>query len=644
MALVCLAYVACVKENINDATNDGKSQITASFNATREKFGSPESKTVLVDPTGEGKVMLVHWAKGDKIGVYDDNGADASEACTRKDDESVTFNDEAWKDATQFIAQSDGETSLFTTTSETFSSDESEYLLIYPYGANYYCDMTQSLMRFYLSPEQTATVGSYQPSRGTAVAKATDLNTKVRFRNILSLLKFTVPEEYDGNFASISVTVNEGGLAGDILCDFSGDSPLTSFWCDTYSNKSKLKTVTLSSTTGMVAGDYYIVVHPGTFSGLTVKVSSLTGDTYTRSTDKDFSFVAGTIHYMGKINENDYEVKENSELIATASETSSSTLAFSWTYGATVAGDISKPYTIALYKDEACKELYVSHKVSAGSSIWANLTPKFCFSGLDKNTTYYFKVTDTENNISSDVVPSKTEDFTIVTMSSEPAEEGVVILAEDFGELSGGGESVIKAATALVNKNVFAKVTGENPQVDFQKYDADGSSGLLTTINKEALQTSRLADWAIYAPVNKDKKTSSVYAHAGFVKLGIGDAKSSIMTPQLSAIPEGKKATLEIKVTAARRHDVSSLNMLVSYHDISKEYPTDYIMNDIPAFKTGTHANAGGISDKWETYTLTLNNVTNQHRLMIGPVKSADDDKSRMYVNDVVVTVISLSE
>lgn len=319
-------------------------------------------------------------------------------------------------------------------------------------------------------------------------------------------------------------------------------------------------------------------------------------------------------------------VKAVSSFAATACEVSSSTLCFTWGYaGATAAQDINHPYTIALYRDEACTDLVISHNITANNSIWASLKPKFCFSGLAQSTTYYFKAKDTSAGGSeSQVVSATTTAFTQVTMPSSAASEGDVILAEDFAALNVDGEIVAKAAGYRPSDGKFYNKTSSFTI-------ANATTSYLPAAYK---------DWGFA----RRSGGANLYANSGHIKLGTGGAQSYLVTPRLSAIPDGKSATVEVTVTVAVYPDANNDLKNLTKAVVSAETGTMGSSNLLSLTSTPL-ANKAEITlnlskTAWNTYTVTLSNVTNANRLMIGGLNDAGNN--RLLINDIVVKISEL--
>ena len=165
-------------------------------------------------------------------------------------------------------------------------------------------------MRFWLS-DQTATLGTYQETYGYCAAKASDFTKPVVFKNLLPLLKFTVPASLDGRITKITVTGNNGeNVAGNMICDYTGDTPVVKVFSefkDEYKYKGGKTSVALTSG-GMAAGDYYLALAPKTYSkGLKVTVTYKDNKTSTRSSSASVDLKSGVIYDMGNVGAENYD-------------------------------------------------------------------------------------------------------------------------------------------------------------------------------------------------------------------------------------------------------------------------------------------------------------------------------------------------
>ena len=298
-ALAIVAMTSCVKEEyVAPETIDG-----VSFTASREDYGAT-TKTQLVDG------CKVEWKANNEVLVFGKGiGSDKDDKATG----SETFDAEAWKSAKWFKTSTGGSSVRFVCSDASYQFDPSnEYIMLHPAGGNYYglCTDDAMHMRFWLS-DQTATPGTYQEAYGYCAAKASDFSKPVVFKNLLPLLKFTVPASLDGRITKITVTGNNGeNVAGNMLCDYTGDEPkvyVFSEFKEEYKYKGGKTSVALTSS-GMAAGEYYLAIAPKTYSkGLKVTVTYSDSKTSTRSSSASVDIESGVIYDMGNVGAENYD-------------------------------------------------------------------------------------------------------------------------------------------------------------------------------------------------------------------------------------------------------------------------------------------------------------------------------------------------
>ena len=298
-ALALLAMASCVKEEpAVPETVEGEG---ASFTASRTSF----TKTQLVDG------YRVEWKANNEILVFGKEiGSDKDDKATG----SETFDTEPWKSSKWFKTSTGGSSVRFVCTEPDYQfKSANEYIMLHPAGGNYYglCTDDAMYMRFWLS-DQTATLGTYHESYGYCAAKASDFTTPVTFKNLLPLLKFTVPASLNGRITKITVTGNNSeNVAGNMLCDYSGDEPkvyVFSEFKEEYKYKGGKTSVALTSTSGMAAGDYYLAIAPKTYSkGLKITVTYSDSKTSTRSSSASVTLESGVIYDMGNVGAENYD-------------------------------------------------------------------------------------------------------------------------------------------------------------------------------------------------------------------------------------------------------------------------------------------------------------------------------------------------
>ena len=343
--------------------------------------------------------------------------------------------------------------------------------------------------------------------------------------------------------------------------------------------------------------------------------------------------------------------------------TSSSTLTFTWTGTEWDDADTDKTLTsrIQLYSDEDCTDLIVAwtfegNQVATLSGTTTDLYdysdyPAFIFSGLSAGTTYYFMVTVTDsdgNEMDSGVISATTDSFTTTEIgSAASASAGDVILAEDFGELTIGGDYVYTHRAPGFSSTVRNTLTsqpfptGEQPD-EYVPVVSSNEVGFFNTMAASVAST-RLDTWGV---VNEDGNTNKGYLceRPGYIKLGASSYRGLITTPELSSlsglatVQVSFKAAAYVNGTTPDDHPAAvftvSGSSIDSYHTVS---------GTTTQVETFTLEDSG----EWGSYTSTISNVTPLMRLALGTADrsttgtTAGSDQSRCFVDDIVVTLVS---
>ena len=339
---------------------------------------------------------------------------------------------------------------------------------------------------------------------------------------------------------------------------------------------------------------------------------------------------------------------------ATASE-----LAVEWTSTGfkNPAADFESTYSIQLYNDNECTDLLISWEIGdkrgAGTQQYTpeGSCPRFAFSGLDANTTYYARVTNKTTEMSSSPVEMKTKDFTPVTNATTPIAAGEIALAEDFSESIWGGNYVTLFPGYSANNRgsvEFIKATGENPvgatEAGFYLVNAGTEIGLFNTL-KVAVPKTRLATWGYMTEHNT--AGGFICARQGLLKLGASKYLGRIVTPPLSNLSE--TATIELTFNTAvyqekDKPDVTSggVWVITTSDDVTK---TQNFITNAEGISTPVYKYDLGKPTEWTTQTVEIPNVTPESRIMIGNIRTegtvAGTDQQRMFVDDIIIKVVS---
>lgn len=367
LAAATMMAASCLREEMPQPQEEG---VYFTFEAAREALSDPSapapqssaSKTVLL----EGN--KVEWVKNDKVGVYNGiNGIDGS-AVSAVDSDGATFKAEVaagqWIKSWQFAAQDAGAKSVFMISNSDFDATKDDYLLLYPRSWNYFgkMDGETKMVRFWVGRTQKATLDTFDPAAGFAIAKTTSLETTpdnpIVFKNVMSLLKFTIPAELAGEITKITVWgKNSEHLGGELICDYSGDEPVMLPFKKVYSESSKGYTdVSIEDTKGMASGYYYLAVCPGQVKGFVVQVTSKSGRIYRRETTNTITLKSGVIYDMGEIEAETYNVnvKGVSQLpyVFSFSSESGSGASPRFVTSATKTGDKVNQYSLTMTDNE----------------------------------------------------------------------------------------------------------------------------------------------------------------------------------------------------------------------------------------------------------------------------------------------------
>lgn len=328
--------------------------------------------------------------------------------------------------------------------------------------------------------------------------------------------------------------------------------------------------------------------------------------------------------------EDDFEIVEV-KLLANSSSTL--TIAWSFTDFLEINTEITNTFTVELFHDQACTDLYISWEEMPTNLFATARPPRFTFTGLEPGKEYYVRVTDVTNGTQSRM-------YKFTTDVAAPAVGGNVILSQDFSNFIHGGDQLYTAAGYTVGtaagRATWEKASGKNP-VDEAKGQATCASGTEFNVFDGGNVTVAYTEGAGMKDWGKNGNTST---RPGYIKIGGGSAGATLYTPQLSSLSETSTVTVSFKAA------------------IYKEGATGYCEDIVIQVVDGAEFNAkGGITNfssvtvreekkisileadgDFESYEVTLNNVTPESRIAFSSdYTRTGDNKTRFFLDNIVI-------
>ncbi|MBO4670936.1 MAG: hypothetical protein J5640_03740 [Bacteroidales bacterium] len=463
---------------------------------------------------------------------------------------------------------------------------------------------------------QNYVAGSYDPAAFLMGGKST-VAGDVFLSPCVSIIHLSLTGS--ASITKVKLTGPDGSaLSGSFTTDFSNYTPAT------VSNVVEMVAATPVAL-GSEPADFFICVPAGLSGQVKFEIFDSDGGSMTKNATVSSALTAGKMFAAPTL----AYVASFEDITITAEGITSSTAIICWDNAPTVE------YSIGVYSDDACTALVDSYTVPAGDSCWGGASPRFCISGLTAGTKYYVKVSNPGKD--SNVLEVTTAAFSVVEVSSTPAAVDEIILAEDFSELRWDSEVITRGVGFFpTSTDSFA-----NNDVDSFRAIATSSEKVLSS-QGTALAASRLAHWAQGANAN-------LYIHPGYIKL-VGNSKvTHLVTPALDNIPDGKLATLEVKVTAcpycSSNGTYATMDAIVAVQpagtcneltDDTKTNTLDLSTNVAPITLDEAVA--------WKEYTVTLTGVSKGARLAFGAAADITANTARMNISDMTVTIKALEE
>lgn len=327
----------------------------------------------------------------------------------------------------------------------------------------------------------------------------------------------------------------------------------------------------------------------------------------------------------------DFEI---TEVKLMASSSSTLTVAWSFTDFLEMESEIANTFTLELFNDEACTDLYISWEEIPSSLFNTTTRPlRFTFSGLDAANDYYVRVNDVTTGLQSRA-------YKFTTGAAAPAVGGDVILSQDFSKFIHGGDIVYEAAGYTVGsakgRASWEKATGSNP-VDNEKGQATCNTSAEFNVFDGGNVTAAYTEGVGMKDWGKNGNTST---RPGYIKMGGSKAGATLYTPVLATLTGS--TTLKVRFRAA----------------IYKEGATSYCDDVLVQVVEGATFSAKGaisnmsaatiVSEKrvsileadgdFATFEVELSGVTPTSRIAFASdYASASANKTRFLLDDIVI-------
>ncbi len=327
--------------------------------------------------------------------------------------------------------------------------------------------------------------------------------------------------------------------------------------------------------------------------------------------------------------------------------------------------DITKQYRVSLYNNSACTNVEVSvspiqENMVDAKALYNSKTcpPRFVFTGLKQRTTYYVKVenlTDGTSNAKALRVVTKAsvaDKKSVVTTNAQPSD---IILFENFdgliyaGDITSRGAGLSRTDRGSLNSFSDADCKGEITVANSGYYmtGADVEIGLFNTL-KGILDEAGIDGWG-WIGGKSGATGGSICARPGYVKIGTTANRSFICTPLLSAIPDDKEATVEVKFKAVTYGTMEngSVNDAERYITVKAlkdvTYNTNYSVDYLSVASEQNVTLEGDLISDWKEYTVTLTDVTSTSAIAIGGALGATET-NRFMLDDICVSIKSYKE
>lgn len=264
-AVAMFAAMSCAKEIVQDNQQAGMPDNDALTFVARVDGAddASETKSVL-----DG--LKSYWNGEEKIWILDPRN--------ETNDEGTFFNS-GWKKGFTASAEK-SQTATFVEDDKTTSFEGETLMAVYPAGpAGGACweGGESSVTGLWLSNEQTAVAGSYDPAAHIAIAQTSASSDLLEFKNVSSLLKFRVADRTEGEVKFISYSPAEGEaprIAGNFAVDYNAGDPVVT--PEAGENKMTFAEVSLKGEFAE-GSDYHMAILPANLAyGFAVQINGYT--------------------------------------------------------------------------------------------------------------------------------------------------------------------------------------------------------------------------------------------------------------------------------------------------------------------------------------------------------------------------------
>ncbi len=327
-----------------------------------------------------------------------------------------------------------------------------------------------------------------------------------------------------------------------------------------------------------------------------------------------------------------------------------STLTFEWAYTEDTEADAAFRYNVELFNNEACTDLFVSWigdgKLStSGTGLFMVQAGKpalrFTFSGLEPETTYYARVTNTSiGSIKTPIVTAATKAAGPAASTNSPAQAGDIVLAQDFSNFIHGGDVVRAAAgyNAVANteyRQQWQIAAGENPVADASRPVVAWNTEFgvwAGDVSNDYRQALGMTGWSRAATGD------NISTRPGYVKMGGNKGIASLHTPALAALPDNATVTVSFSAAAyAEGSTVYSRDIIVKAVEGATVSAANVAENGVVV--ASAVADISAAVGEFKIFSVTLEGLSRTSRIAFcSNPDLVNDNLTRFLLDDIVIS------